>query len=256
MTPMFKDKGGGLQMLGIIGGTGLYALPGLENTSEKTLSTPYGDPSAPLLLGSFKGKQLVFLARHGRPHVLPPHKVNYRANLFAMKELGVNEIVAVNAVGGITSPMDSGVIAIPHQLIDYTWGREHTFWDGSAHQVDHIDFTEPYSDIVRKKLLRSASDAGIRVVDQAVYAATQGPRLETAAEIIRLGNDGCDVVGMTGMPEASLARELGIDYAGISLVVNKGAGLSDVPLTLQEMEKVMASGMKQVCEILKAYWEL
>lgn len=240
-------------MLGIIGGSGLTDFPELQHRRERAVETPYGAPSSTIIVGELNQQPVAFLARHGRPHAIPPHCVNYRANIWALKHLGVSEIIAVYAVGGISAAQDTGVISVPHQIIDYTWGREHTYADSAAVPLQHIDFTHPYSETVRQKLLLAAGRAGVPMLDGAVYAAKQGPRLETAAEIRRLANDGCDIVGMTGMPEAALARELALDFAALALVVNKAAGLTDEPLTFSDMEKVMHSGMRQVKALFAAY---
>jgi len=169
--------------------------------------TPYGEPSAPLTFGAIRGAPVVFLARHGDGHTIPPHQVNYRANLWALKEQGAREVVSVASVGGIRKNLGPGKIVVPHQILDYTWGRASTFFEGDA-AVKHVDFTEPYNAALRARLLAAARKSGEKAGGRAVYAATQGPRLESAAEIDRLERDGADIVGMTGMPEASLAREL------------------------------------------------
>jgi 5'-methylthioinosine phosphorylase len=195
----------------------------------------------------------VFLARHGHPHKLPPHKVNYRANLLALKEAGVTEIIAVNAVGGITEAMDAEAICIPDQVIDYTHGREDTFYDGVYLPLDHVDFSHPYDQDLSSKLYFAAESKNIITQHGGVYAATQGPRLETIAEIKRLENDGCDVVGMTGMPEAVLARELNIPYASLSLVVNKAAGKSDELITMDDIRRVLDQGMHKVQAIIAGF---
>jgi 5'-methylthioinosine phosphorylase len=196
--------------LAIIGGTGIDELEGLEVLRMHSLQTPFGNPSRPVQEGRLGTSQLFFLQRHGSPGAIPPHLINYRANLWALKSLGVGGIVAINAVGGISAAMRPGRLLIPDQVIDYTHGREHTFDDGHEGELMHIDFTEPYERALRQELLASAQDAGISHEASGVHGITQGPRLETAAEIRRMARDGCDVVGMTGMPEASLARELGI----------------------------------------------
>src|SRR5262245_18671223 len=210
-------------MLAIIGGTGLAQLANLEVSRRQAVKTPYGKPSGPLTFGTIRGAAVVFLARHGDAHTIPPHQVNYRANLWALKERGAREIVAVASVGGIRDDLGPGTIVVPHQILDYTWGRASTFFEGEA-PVKHIDFTEPYSAALRARLLAAAKKSGETALDGAVYAATQGPRLESGAEIDRLERDGADIVGMTGMPEAGLARELALPYAAIAVVVNHAAG--------------------------------
>ncbi len=211
-------------MLAIIGGTGLTELENINITKRLLVRTPYGEPSQPLVFGNLHGREVIFLARHGNGHTIPPHEVNYRANIYALQSQGVTEIAAVATVGGIHHDLSAGVIAMPHQIIDYTNGRKNTFYDGISLPVKHIDFTEPYCPNLRAKWLRAADSAGEAIVNTGVYAAMQGPRLETAAEINRLERDGATMVGMTGMPEAALARELGISYAAICPVANYAAG--------------------------------
>lgn len=238
--------------LGIIGGSGLYALPGIEFLGERACMTAWGAPSAPLTLGRLHGVDLVFLPRHGANHHLPPHLVNYRANVAALAEAGVGAIVATAAVGGIEHLAGTGTIVVPDQLVDYTYGREHTYSDGTQAHPLHVDFTHPYTPRLRAALLAAADDAGLAVRRRGVYAATQGPRLETAAEIDRLERDGCTIVGMTGMPEAGLARELGVDYANISLVVNAAAGRAAGEITMAEIEAALAEGMGRVKTVIAA----
>lgn len=211
-------------MLAIIGGTGLTQLDNLNITKRLIVRTPYGEPSQPLIFGEIAGREVVFLARHGNGHTIPPHEVNYRANISALHLQGVTEIAAIATVGGIHPDLAAGVIAIPHQIIDYTYGRKNTFHDGITQPVKHIDFTDPYCPNLRAKWQQAALTAGESVINHGIYAATQGPRLETAAEINRLERDGATMVGMTGMPEAALARELGISYATICPVANYAAG--------------------------------
>jgi 5'-methylthioadenosine phosphorylase len=243
-------------MLAIIGGSGLTQLANLDVSRRQTVRTPYGEPSGPLTFGAIRGMPVVFLARHGDGHTIPPHQVNYRANLWALKEQGAGEIVAVVSVGGIRADLGPGKIVVPHQIIDYTWGRMSTFFENEA-PVKHIDFTEPYTDALRKQLLAAAKGCGEAVVDGAVYAATQGPRLETAAEIDRLEREGADIVGMTGMPEATLAREIELGYAAIAVVVNhaagRGASVRGVPL--QKIEQVLKDAVGRVRKIIEALAE-
>lgn len=231
-------------MLGVIGGTGLTQLSNLEQIRRQLVRTPYGEPSGPLTFGRMAGREIVFLARHGYGHTIPPHLVNYRANLWALQAQGVENVVSVASVGGIREDLGPGVIAIPDQIIDYTWGRRCTFYEGEDKAVVHVDFTHPYCGKLRERILEAAGLAGESVIDGGVYAATQGPRLETAAEINRLERDGADMVGMTGMPEASLARELGLCYAAIAVVANHAAGraasasgirMQDINITLQDV---------------------
>lgn len=239
-----------MQVLGIIGGSGLTRLDALKVERLEAVNTPYGPPSAPLTIGSFDGAPVVFLPRHGASHGIAPHCVNYRANLWAMRHAGVEHLVGMAAVGGISAIATPGSLCIPDQIIDYTWGREHTLYDADSGGVTHIDFTAPYCQQMRDWLKAAADDVGVAVHDGATYAATQGPRLETAAEIIRLERDGCDIVGMTGMPEASLARELGLCYASLALSVNWAAGKADGPITMAEIEKHLESGMSDARRVL------
>jgi 5'-methylthioadenosine phosphorylase len=211
-------------MLAIIGGSGLTQLSSLDVTARKAGRTPYGEPSGAVTFGTLRGRESMFLARHGYGHTIPPHEVNYRANIWALREEGATEIVSVASVGGIRPDLGPGTIVVPHQIIDYTWGRRSTFFEGGDVPVTHIDFTAPYDERLRRKLLAAAHACGEAVVDGAVYAATQGPRLESAAEVDRLERDGAEIVGMTGMPEAALARELAVPYAAIAVVVNHAAG--------------------------------
>jgi 5'-methylthioinosine phosphorylase len=214
-------------MLAIIGGTGLTQLSNLEVTRRQVVRTPYGEPSGALTFGLIEDQEVMFLARHGYGHTLPPHMVNYRANIWALHSEGADNVVSVASVGGIRADLGPGVIAVPDQIIDYTWGRKSTFHEGEDRAVIHIDFTRPYCQRLRSSILEAAAAAGETVVDGGVYAATQGPRLESAAEIDRLEGDGADMVGMTGMPEAALARELGLCYAAIAVVANHAAGRGD-----------------------------
>jgi 5'-methylthioinosine phosphorylase len=239
--------------LAIIGGTGIDELEDLQIVGEHLPETPFGKPSRPIQEGRLGKSPLFFLQRHGSPEAIPPHRINYRANLWALGSLNVQEIVAINAVGGISADMRPGRLVIPHQLIDYTWGREHSFDDGAQGQLMHVDFTEPYDRAVRNDLVEAASSAGITHAAQGVYGVTQGPRLETAAEIVRMARDGCDVVGMTAMPEAALARELGIAYASVCMVVNPAAGLSDEPITLDFMRDILRREAAVVRQLLEAF---
>lgn len=215
-------------MLAIIGGSGLTQLSCLEVSRHEVVRTPYGEPSSTLAFGRIGRQEVVFLARHGHGHTIPPHRVNYRANLWALvRAAGASGVISVASVGGIRADLAPGCLVVPHQVIDYTAGRPHTFHDGGEAPVVHVDFTEPYDRPLRERLLCAGRAAGIALVDGAVYAATQGPRLETAAEITRLERDGADIVGMTGMPEAALARELETPYAAVCAVANWAAGRGD-----------------------------
>ncbi|WP_339502743.1 S-methyl-5'-thioinosine phosphorylase [Pseudomonas silesiensis] len=234
----------------IIGGSGLTRLEGLDIRQSLAVDTPYGAPSAEVQIGEYAGKEVLFLARHGHPHRIPPHRVNYRANLWALKQAGAEAILAVNAVGGIHPAMVTGHFCVPHQLIDYTSGREHTCFADNLEQVTHIDFSNPYSEHLRQQLMAALAAEGVGYSGQGVYGCTQGPRLETVAEIARLERDGCDIVGMTGMPEAALARELELDYACLALVVNPAAGKSAAVISMAEIEQALRDGMGAVTSTL------
>ena len=239
-------------MLAIIGGSGLSKLGNMEVTRRKVVRTPYGEPSGALSFGCIADCEVVFLARHGDGHSIAPHEVNYRANLWALKDAGAGEVVAVASVGAIRKDLEPGALLLPHQVIDYTWGRRSTYFEGQGALVNHIDFTEPYARELRSRLLNAALACGEHMVDGGVYAATQGPRLETAAEIDRLERDGADVVGMTGMPEAALARELGLQYAAITVVANYAAGRGDSrrAVPLDRIGAVLEEAMGRVRKII------
>lgn len=242
--------------IAIIGGTGLTTLDSLEITRREMIQTPYGEPSGPVTHGLLSGREVVFLARHGYGHTIPPHQVNYRANLWALKDIGVEKVIAIAAVGGIRADLTPGRLAFPDQIIDYTWSRNNTFFEDGGNGVTHIDFTWPYCEELRQQLIQAAASVGIDASDKATYAATQGPRLETAAEVDRLQRDGCDIVGMTGMPEAALARELELCYATCAVVANAAAGRGEGEISLQEIEHNLVSGMSQVGRILEAVMPL
>ena len=233
--------------LAIIGGTGFYRLPDLELQDSLDLDTPFGTPSAPIRLGQLAGQPVAFLARHGEQHQFAPHRVNYRANLWALQEVGASRIVAVNAVGGIAPDCPPEAIVIPNQLIDYTWGRVSSFADEAKGEVRHIDFGDPYDAALREELLRAARAAAVEVVGTGVYGVTQGPRLETRAEIRRLQQDGCTIVGMTSMPEAALARELAIPYACLSVVANWAAGVGEPKeITMEQITTHLGNALARV----------
>lgn len=240
-------------MLGIIGGTGLTRLANLEITHRQVARTPYGEPSGALTFGRICGQEVIFLARHGYGHTIPPHEVNYRANLWALKAHGVDRVVSVATVGGIHPGMIPGVLVVPDQIIDYTHGRAATFFVDGDKQVVHLDFTFPYCNTMRAALLAAAAASGIQLRDGGVYGAVQGPRLETAAEINRMERDGADMVGMTGMPEAYLARELELCYAAVGVVVNHaaGRGASSGGIHMDEIQGVLGEVMDQVRRLLE-----
>lgn len=235
----------------IIGGSGFDAIGDLQITARKVARTPYGDPSGIIVTGTLNENSYVFLPRHGAKHTIPPHKINYRANVWALKDSGVERIIALAAVGGIDSALSPGTVVIPDQLIDYTWGREHTFFDGESGEIHHIDFETPYSVSLRQRLIDAANRADIPVVTKGTYAVTQGPRFESPAEILKLERDGADIVGMTGMPEAALARELELNYACLALVVNPAAGKGDEPISLDEIKRYLEITSKKALEILR-----
>lgn len=237
----------------VIGGTGLTSLENLEITRREVVMTPYGEPSSPLAFGQIKGStdtEVVFLARHGHAHNIPPHMVNYRANIWALKQVGVERIIAVNAVGGIRNDMTPASLVLPDQIIDYTTKRVNTFFETNLNNVTHVDFSYPYDEELCRLISHSAKQLNLSIIQGATYAVTEGPRLETAAEIQRLKCDGCDIVGMTAMPEAVLVRELDMRYASICVNANWAAGLSDELITMIAIEKNLQQGMEHVRQIL------
>ena len=239
--------------LAVIGGSGLYNFPGLESAARQRVDTPYGEASGEVVIGDFAGKRVAFLARHGESHTLPPHRVNYRANLWALHHLGARRVVGVNAVGGIRADMGPRVLVVPDQLIDYTHSRLTSYCDVAGAEVKHIDFSAPYTESLRRLLLGAAHATGIAVIDGGCYGATQGPRLETRAEIARMKRDGCDLVGMTGMPEAALARELELDYACLALVANFAAGCGDeAEISIDEIFAHLAAATAAVPPLIAA----
>jgi 5'-methylthioinosine phosphorylase len=226
--------------LAVIGGTGVYRLPGIEWLETISCDTVYGKPSGAVRIARLRGQRIAFLARHGEGHSLPPHQINYRANLQALYDLGCRAVLAINTVGGINAGFGPRVLAVPDQIIDYTWGRISTLSEEPGSAVLHVDFGQPYTESLRQRVLAACATAHVPVVAGGCYGATQGPRLETNAEIRRLQRDGCDLVGMTGMPEAALARELGLDYASLCVVANWAAGC-DVDNTEITMAEVLAN---------------
>jgi 5'-methylthioinosine phosphorylase len=238
----------------IIGGSGLAKLSALANTRRQVARTPFGEPSGALTFGTLGGHEVVFLARHGYGHTIAPHEINYRANIWALKDLGVSGVMSVASVGGIRADLGPGTLVVPDQIIDYTHSRKSTFLEGAELPVTHIDFTWPYSQAVRKRLLDAATGCGEIVTNGGVYACTQGPRLETAAEIERIARDGGDLVGMTGMPEACLAREAQLEYAAIAVVVNHAAGRGDSreAIALDTLESVLNATMARAIRVLEA----
>jgi 5'-deoxy-5'-methylthioadenosine phosphorylase len=241
-------------MYAIIGGSGLAKLSALSDIRRQVMRTPYGEPSGALTFGQFAGREVVFLARHGYGHTIAPHEINYRANIWALKELGVEGVIAVATVGGIRSEYGPGSLVLPDQIIDYTHSRQSTFFSGAGGAVVHVDFTQPYSARLRGLLLAASSQCGEPVYDGGVYACTQGPRLETAAEIERIARDGGDLVGMTGMPEAALAREAELEYAALCVVVNHaaGRGSSAQRIELAELDAMMQTTVRRAVCVLQA----
>jgi 5'-methylthioinosine phosphorylase len=236
--------------LALVGGTGLTELE--EDAEALDIDTPYGLPSAPIRVIETDPLRLLFLPRHGSPHRFPPHLVNYRANMWALKEAGAGQVLAVSAVGGITNGYGPGSLAAPDQLIDYSWGREHSYSDSEHVPLVHVDFTNPYEGPLRRALLQSADRIGLELVDGGCIGVFQGPRLESAAEIEKARRDGCDMAGMTSLPEAGLARELGLDYAGIAVVSNWGAGVSDDLISEDDIAETLREPMGRVRALLKA----
>ncbi len=248
-------------VIGIIGGTGINRLADRlveETRISDRVDTPFGAASGAPQFGRVGGRAVIFLARHGQPHRIAPHLINYRANVWLLRELGATAVVATNAVGSIAPVMAPGDLMIPDQIIDYTWGRAHTYMGMGDQPLRHVDFSAPYDAELRSRLVAAGQDLAPqrRVFDAGVYGATQGPRLETAAEIDRMARDGCDVVGMTGMPEASLARELGLPFATVCLAVNRAAGRGDGPLDEEDIGRVAAQGMPLVERLLARCIEL
>ncbi|MFN7572505.1 MAG: S-methyl-5'-thioinosine phosphorylase [Betaproteobacteria bacterium] len=239
-------------MYAVVGGSGLARIAVLTDVRDESVATPYGEPSAPLVFGKLGGHEIVFLARHGATHSLPPHRINYRANIDALRQAGVRGILALATVGGIAARFGPGTLAVPDQLIDYTHGRAATFYDGDGAPVVHVDFTQPYTPALRARLLGAAQACGEAIVDGGVYACAQGPRLETAAEIERFARDGADLVGMTGMPEAALAREAGLLYATLAVVVNHAAGRGDSRdgIRLDDLQAVMKATVARAVRVL------
>lgn len=242
-----------MSLIAIIGGTGLTEFPELDiKRVHSQVETAFGKPSDDIVEGELHGQRLLFLPRHGKNHAVAPHKINYRANLLALQSLGADSMIAVNAVGGIHCDAIAGHISVPDQIVDYTHGRENTYFDGEFRPLDHVEFSYPYDEILRQKLIKvlSVHHLSHGFSKSGVYGVTQGPRLETIAEIKRLENDGCDLVGMTGMPEAVLARELSIPYASLCLVVNAAAGKTDALITIEEIRSVLNCGMRQIKSII------
>jgi len=235
-------------MFGIIGGTGLGQLDNFKVTRRQIVRTPYGEASQPLVFGELAGAEVVFLARHGTGHTIPPHAINYRANVWALHEVGVRHLLAIATVGGIDMQLKPCDVVLPHQIMDYTHARQSTYYDGVEMPVRHIDFTEPYDRQLRELCRQAAINTQQSLHDGGVYACVQGPRLETAAEINRLERDGATIVGMTGMPEAALARELGIRYAALCPIANyaAGRGESSNGIEYEKMTQQLSCTMQKI----------
>lgn len=242
-----------MSAVGIIGGSGLIA-PAELDARVHDVATPYGEASKPIATGRLTGCEVVFLPRHGVPRSFAPHQVNYRANIWKLRELGAKSIFAISCVGAINTEMRAGDLVIPNQLIDYTQGRAHFFDDQADAHAGHFDFSHPFDEDLRAALIEAAHKAGgsqgLRT--SACYGVTQGPRFETAAEIRRMARDGCDLVGMTLMPEAALARQLGLSYAALCPVVNMAAGCGDGPVHIEELLRLMASREPQLQAIIRS----
>ena len=237
------------KIIGLIAGTGFYDLPALKDGESRELDTLYG--KAQIRSGEWNGARLIFLTRHGVGHSIPPHLINYRANIKAMKDLGVEQIIAINVVGGINPKLSPGDLCLIDEFIDFTSGRQHTFSDGSKPSVQHVDLTRPYDAKIQSALRQSAKESGILLHENGVYAGFNGPRFETPSEIRLAALAGATVVGMTGCPEVSLARELGIAYASIALVVNPAAGLSEVEITMDEINKALDLGKSKALTVIE-----
>ena len=242
--------------IAIIGGTGLTSFPGLKIIRKEVVRTPFGTPSGPITFGDYCGRKIIFLPRHGSRHTIPPQMINYRANMWALRDKQVKNVVAIAAVGGINPKIHPARIVIPDQIIDYTYGRKQTFFETDLSQVRHIDFSRPYDHELRVKLVKAAEGAELNVFAGGVYGVTQGPRLETAAEINKLEKDGCDVVGMTGMPEAALARELEMAYAHCAISVNRAAGRSEELITLDSIRACTQQGTEKVRALLAVFMQV
>jgi len=239
-----------MRTLALIGGTGLTEL---EQASETcVIDTPYGAPAAPVRVIATDPVRLLFLPRHGSPHRLPPHCINYRANMWALREAGADHVLAVSAVGGITADFAPGTLAAPDQLIDYTWGREHTYSDSGHAPLVHADFTHPYEGPLRHMLLQSAAGQSIDIIDGGCIGVFQGPRLESAAEVEKARRDGCHMAGMTSLPEAGLARELGLDFAGVAVVSNWGAGIGGDTISEEDIAETLKEPMSRVRALVRA----
>ncbi|WP_457638668.1 S-methyl-5'-thioadenosine phosphorylase [Persephonella sp.] len=261
-------------MIGILGGSGLYDIDGITVLEEKRVMTPYGEPSDSYIVAEYKGRKVVFLPRHGRGHKYPPHLINYRANLWGFRKLGVDRILSISAVGGINPLLRPGDFVISDQFIDFTKVRPVTFYEGvytikdeedtkndlvkeylSSDRVVHIDVTQPFCPAMRRLLSDIFSEKGYRYHSKGTYAATEGPRLETSAEIKALSILGADVVGMTLVPEVVLARELSMHFASVSVVTNLAAGISGERLTSDEVIQMMHQKTEDIKSVVLSFIE-
>jgi len=236
----------------IIAGSGFHAFA--EHAATHNISTRFGEPSAAIGELDYAGTTVYFLPRHGDDLLIPPHAINYRANMLALTQLNVDSVIAINTVGVLREDQHPGQIAVPDQLLDYTWGREHSIYDGTGESLEHIDFTQPFDTELRQSLLQATVEAQVDAIDGGVYAVCQGPRLETAAEVDRLERDGADYVGMTAMPEAALARELGMHYACLSLIVNYAAGRGENSIHA-DIEASTTTAKAQAMKVLQAFFD-
>jgi 5'-methylthioadenosine phosphorylase len=234
--------------IAIIGGTGVYDPGILNDIQEEIVATPFGKVRA--LIGKYQDREVVFVPRHGEKHSVPPHKINYRANIWSLRELGVERVIATAAVGSLNSDMKPTDLVMVDQFLDFTRGREQSFYEGGETGVFHVDVTNPYCRELRQVLFRNAKDLGMNVHFNGTYICTEGPRFETAAEIRMYRLLRGDVVGMTSVPEVVLARELGICYATIGMVTNYAAGISPTPLTHSEVIEVMAQNMANLRKLI------
>ncbi len=243
-------------MLAIIGGSGFYGLTGMGKPRVENLATDYSADSVKVEIYDSPAGEVAFIPRHGKSHAIPPHQINYRANIDVLAKIGVRQVLGMNAVGGINADASPGSIIVPTQIIDYTQGRLSTFFEGNIEEVVHIDFTNPFSEDLSRKVLialyqelEEAEDERT-VLKYGTYGCTQGPRLESAAEIQRMKNDGCDIVGMTAMPEVSLACEKSMEYCMLALSVNWAAGLVPGTITMDEIKAVLAEGADRLQAVI------
>jgi len=236
--------------IAVIGGSIFSKLSNLQVEKESWPDTPFGKTSSPLKEGTYSDKKIIYLDRHGKERNTPPHLINYRANMWALKQLGIEYAIGLSIVGGIRSDMTAGHFVFPDQIVDYTYSRPSTCYE-EFDVSQHIDFSYPYDNALRAKFIEAAQELHLDYTDDATYAVTQGPRFETMAEITRLERDGCDIVGMTAMPEALLARELGIKYASIAVVGSKAAGRTDgLGVSISEIHQVVHDSIEELHRLL------